>query len=248
MREHNAVDLVHDMAGNGYICSLTANRILESLFAHEEFLNFEGSDPEYIAKLCTGLASSSSQEAHLNRIEKSTPIILTNYLPKRYLHSLKVLLAALRANFIKPTDLITTIREATVFGATESELELLGTMIGKLELHDIYDVSQEYYLFVKHLVSNDLDGLIDDTDLFYYGSDLHRAHRELDRLITKKLLAWGVEATQEMLEEIVDGYDLEERMYSYFASQCEEEHPQPFALQTDDKADVDDLFQRDRMA
>ncbi|NIE77100.1 restriction endonuclease [Pantoea sp. Ap-967] len=247
IRAEAVVGLVINMTHDKHINETTATQLLKSLFAHEEALNFEESNSEYIARLCLELSGRTSNLENFERIKVAIPAIMSKRLPAAYSSCLKLLIVAARAETICLERLTEVLSELNLNAANETELQLLGEAFNLLELHGHSDASESFVESIQEMMMDSLDIRIDDSDIFTHGHDLILAQRTFNTLIAEKLLEWGVQSDQAMISEITNGYDLEGRMEAYFTVEDEEEYiPQQRSQASMELADIDDLFQRDR--
>lgn len=246
LRSHGAIDVLLDMSHNGFIDKATTRKILESLFAYEESTIFQGSDSEYVSKLYLAIAERSRRSENFERLRKTATVVLNGSVPVHYSHCLRVLQAALHRGFVEPQNFLSFIEDAIELGANDSELPLLGELVADLEFADIHTATDAFVELAQAHMADSLDDIFDEGDIFYYGDDLATARKELERLIEGKLTTWNISPTPNFIDEMVDAYELSDRMKNFFEPQNSYHPPSRPTQKIIDIASIDDLFQRDR--
>lgn len=245
LRNLSAVAVLMDMSQNKLIDNDATLRILKALFEHEEYSNFSTSDPEYVARLCVGLNTRTTPLTNNRFLEVAGSVILNNRTPNEYYHCLCILLECISKGLLDPRKTEDFAMEAILIGANDSEIPLLGQLVLLLEHNEIYALSDRFAEIAQDNLLGSLGEYFDESDVFRYGYDLEASERRLEDLVTDKFSTWNINPTAEMIEGIIDAYDMKDRMQDFFASD-EEHYSQTRTSNSFDVADIDDLFQRDR--
>jgi ABC-type oligopeptide transport system ATPase subunit len=245
LRSQSSLAVLFAMSQNKMIDREATLRLLSALFEYEEHLQFSGSDLEYVARLCIGGATRNSPLVNSSPLETTARAILKSKVPSEYYYSLRLLLDCINKGIIVPQEVEEFALEALQIGAGNDEVSLISELILQLERHEIYTLSD---IFSEVAVKNLLDSLgeyFDTSDVFRHGYNLEAAQERLEELVTEQLTTWNITPTAEMLDEIVDAYDLRDRMQDFLGSDESGYSPSRGSSKLEIES-IDDLFQRDR--
>ncbi|SDS62730.1 hypothetical protein SAMN05216496_2023 [Pseudomonas sp. Z003-0.4C(8344-21)] len=129
-------------------------------------------------------------------------------------------------------------------GANDEEIELLGELITHFEPSEATTLSDTFAETALDNVLSSLGEYFEERDVFRYGYDLDSSQEQLENLVTEKFATWHITPTAEMFDEIVDAYDLKDRMQDFLASNDSGYSPSRASSKLDIES-IDDLFQRD---
>ncbi|WP_426619477.1 restriction endonuclease [Pseudomonas rustica] len=244
LRSQSAIAVLFDMTQNKMIGHEDTNKILSTLFEHEAYLEFRGSDSEYLARLCVGGVAKTSQTVTKRSLEATGRVILKNKAPKEYYYCLRLLLDCIKQGIIAPIDAEAFALEAMQVGANDEEIELLGELITHFEPSEATTLSNTFAETALDNVLSSLGEYFEERDVFRYGYDLDSSQEQLENLVTEKFATWHITPTAEMFDEIVDAYDLKDRMQDFLASNDSGYSPSRASSKLDIES-IDDLFQRD---
>lgn len=245
LRSLNTIKILQDMTRNEDIPGETAMGMRRSLFDHEESLGFEGSHPEYLAKLYISTQRGVSESELIRRIGSVTAVILNNPVTRNCESCLVTLADALNEELATPATVERYVLDILNFGVDEKDLPALGDLIGLLELNDADEATEPFTRLAHQFMGDSLDEMFEESIVFSKGEDVDAANKTLLDMIDEKFTSWQVSATNSMRDEIVDAYDIPYRMKNYFIE--EENYVSPRAEQSRLEAlDIDDLFSRER--
>lgn len=245
LRSLNTIKILQDMTRNEDISGGTAMGMRRSLFDHEESLGFEGSHPEYLAKLYINTQRGLSESELIRRIGSVTAVILNNPVTRNCESCLVTLADALNEELATPAAVERYVLDILNFGVDEKDLPALGDLIGLLELNNADEATEPFTRLAHQFMGDSLDEMFEESIVFSKGEDVDAANKTLLDMIDEKFTSWQVSATNSMRDEIVDAYDISYRMENYFKE--EENYVSPRAEQSRLEAlDIDDLFSRER--
>lgn len=245
LRSLNTIKILQDMTRNEDIPGETATGMRRSLFDHEESLGFEGSHPEYLAKLYISTQRCVSESELIRRIGSVTAVILNNPVTRNCESCLVTLADALNEELATPATVERYVLDILNFGVDEKDLPALGDLIGLLELNDADEATEPFTRLAHQFMGDSLDEMFEESIVFSKGEDVDAANKTLLDMIDEKFTSWQVSATNSMRDEIVDAYDIPYRMKNYFIE--EENYVSPRAEHSRLEAlDIDDLFSRER--
>lgn len=246
LRSLNTIKILQDMTRNEDISGETAMGMRRSLFEHEESLGFEGSPPEYLAKLYINTQRGLSEAELIRRIKNVTAVILSNPVTRNCESCLVTLADAVNEEIATPAAVEKYVLDVINLGVDEKDLPALGDLIGLLELNDADEATEPFTRLAHQFMSDSLDEMFEESIVFSEGEDVDAANRTLLAMIDEKFTSWQVSVTNSMKDEIVDAYDIPYRMENYFNE--EENYVSPRAEQSRLEAlDIDDLFSRERL-
>lgn len=245
LRNLSAVAVLLDMSQNKLIDSKATLRILRALFEHEKNAEFNSSDPEYVARLCLGIHTRTAPSMDRSLLEAAGGVILNNSTPKEYLYCLGVLLECINKGIIDPRETEDFVSEAIQIGANDDEIPLLGELILHLERSEVHTLSDRFAEIAQDNLLGSLSEYFDESDVFRYGYNLEASQRRLEDMVTDKFTSWHIIPSEEMIDGIIDAYDLEDRLQDFLASD-DEQYSSSRASDSFDITGIDDLFQRDR--
>ncbi|XBT45919.1 restriction endonuclease [Pseudomonas viridiflava] len=245
LRSLNTIKILQDMTRNKDISIETAMDIRRSLFEHEESLAFEGSPPEYLAKLYISTQRGLNEDELNRRFRKVTAAILNSPVTRNCESCLGILADAVNETIATPAAVEKYVLEVINLGVDEKDLPALGDLIGLLELNDANEATEPFTMLAHKFMSDSLDEMFEESIVFSEGEDLDAANKTLLDMIDEKFSSWQVSVTNSMKDEIVDAYDIPYRMENYFKE--EENYVSPRAEQSSlETLDIDDLFSRER--
>ncbi|WP_447741796.1 nSTAND3 domain-containing NTPase [Pseudomonas laurentiana] len=246
LRSQTAASVIFDMARNKFIDSNFTLNILRALWTHEKELNFKGCDPEYLARICIGIAAIDHTSNHCELIDATSRMIVSCAIGNEYFYRLQVLHEALNQNILEATDVEAFLVEAVQVGASDDEMPHLAELVAELEDKGCYSASEGLAdICVESMVSS-MSDYFEESNVFRYGYDLQAARRRLEDLISDKYNTWRINPTDDMIQAVIDAYELKDRMDEYFASESTEYHSSTRATPIFDIVGIDDLFQRDK--
>lgn len=256
LRSLSALIVLLDMAKNGLIDQSSKSRLLISLLEHEEALQFNASQPEYLAKLYLEATVANpgfsvirihpSCEANIARLKKVIQVILTAPAVRPYGSSLRLIQRAASLELVTLSELLAFTLKTIHFGIGSEELPILGDLVAALEVNEIKTASEPFATLAHNFICDAIDDMFEDDHVFSNGDDSWEARRQLERMITDKFNSWQIEPSDAMIDEIVDAFDISERMRHYFRAE-DHRYISPQAAQNrSDAMNVDDLFSRDR--
>jgi hypothetical protein len=256
LRNHSALNVLLDMSENELISLNQKGEMLISLLEHEETLNFKGCDQEYVAKLyfsaCKARPSiavaitPNSSSTNIQRLEKIILAIMAGPATHKCLNCLRLVKTAFDLEIIPLDDLLKFTLKVIDFGVGSEELPALGELVAKLEINEILEASEPYSDLAFNFIYDGLDDMFDDGDVFTNGDNYSAACKQLTHMIQEKFTSWQIAPTDAMVDEIVDAFDVRERMRNYFED-ADQHYTSPRAEQNMlETMSIDDLFSRDR--
>ncbi|WP_230381788.1 hypothetical protein [Pseudomonas fulva] len=256
LRSLSALVVLLNMAKNGLIDQSSKSRLLMSLLEHEESLQFNGSQPEYLAKLyleatianpgLSVIRIHSSCEANIARLKNVIQAILTAPAVSPCLSCLRLTQWAVSLSIVTLSELLAFTMKTINFGIGSEELPILGDLVATLEANDIDTASEPFTSFAHTYICDALDDMFEDDHVFANSESSWDARRQLERMITEKFNSWQIEPSDAMIDEIVDAFDISERMRHYFRAEDHRYISPQTAQNRSDAINVDDLFSRDR--
>lgn len=254
LRSRSAIEVINDMSLNDLITRNAKDEMITSLFAHEESLEFKASHPEYISRLylhanrarstwwTTSITiTDEDTEQFLNVIHS----IMSSPISENYLECLELVVKAANLSLIRPDSLLTFTMKVIGFGMGREELQELGKLVATLEANDIYDASEPLLNYAHQLLLDATPDVFDDGDVFVGGDNYSNARSRLTILIKETYTSWQLEPTDAMIEEIIDAFNISDRLMHYFEAD-EQEYVSPRAAQHwEETMTIDQLFSRD---
>lgn len=246
LRSLSTIKKLQDMTSNDLTPDYVTMGLFRSLFKHEESLGFEGSPPEYLAKLYVSTQRGLSEAELKRRVKHVTEVILSNPITRNCEYCLAVLADAINEEIITPSSAGSFVLDVINFGVDEKDLPALGDLVGLLEMSDFDEATKPFTELALQFMRGALDEMFEESVVFSDGEDLDASNKNLIVMIDDKFTSWQVSATRAMIDEIVDVYDVPYRMRNYFREEEENyvsHRPDQSRLET---LDIDDLFSRDR--
>ncbi|WDM57712.1 restriction endonuclease [Pseudomonas sp. NEEL19] len=244
LRSLSCLIMLKDLAQNKLISSKTMLTIFKSLFEHEEALDFEDSQPEYLSTLYQNMWSKLDESTTKKRLQQTTDVILSQPISRGYLHCLKTLADAVEDEIVPPASLLDFVLQIIDHGVKEKEFAALGNLVNSLEVNEITEATEPFAELAQGLMYDSLDEMFEECIVFGDGEDLAAANKTLMNLIDDKLTSWHISPSRSMINEIVEAYDVPFRMQRYF-EEDEQEYVSPRVEQNRLEAlDIDDLFSR----
>ncbi|WPO97499.1 hypothetical protein SFA35_12505 [Pseudomonas sp. HR96] len=256
LRNLNALDVLVDMSDNELIARKTKGELLLSLLEHEEKSNFQGADPEYLAKLYLltvsahpSLAAQRSHDrkaANLLRMRNVTQVILEGPVCSKYFNCLCLVKSAFDEDIMSIDVLEAFTLKVISVGVGDDELPALGELVAKLEIDNVFQASEPFSDLAYNYICDGLDDIFSEGDVFTNGDDYYAACKKLGAMIEDKFASWQIAPSRAMVDEIVDAFDVRDRMKNYFDdsnSHYTSRAAEPRLLET---MSIDDLFSRDR--
>ncbi|MDY2564783.1 restriction endonuclease [Pseudomonas syringae] len=246
LRSLTTIKMLQDMTRNEIISGETALGMFRLLFEHEESLGFEGSPPEYLAKLHINTQIGLSEAVLNKRLKNVTNVILNNPIKGNYEYCLVTLADTVNEEIATPTAVANFVLDIINSGIDEKDLPALGDLIGLLEMNDVHEATEPFTRLAHQFMSDSLDQMFEESIVFSHGEDLYAANKNLLGMIDEKLTSWQVSATNAMVDEIVDAYDIPYRMKNYFQEE-NQNYVSPRAERSRlETVDIDDLFSREQ--
>lgn len=245
LRNLSAVGVLLNMSKNQLIDREATLKILNTLFEYEENTEFRNSDSEYVACLFLEINTRTSPHTNKHRLEQAGSVILNNRAPMQFLCCLGVLLECISKGLIPPRESEEFAMEAINIGASDEEMPLLGKLITLLESDGVHTLSDELAEVAQYNLLHSLTEYFDESDVFRYGYDLESSQNCLEDLIVDKFSSWNITPTEAMIDDIIDAYDVKDRIQDFLASQ-EQQYSSSHSPNSFDVTDIDELFQRDR--
>lgn len=246
LRSLSALDMLEDMRRNKLISKESVGSIFQSLFEHEEHLGFVDSSPEHLAKLYQGTTHGLSEQESAKRLSQTTEVIIRSPISETYLHCLDTLADAIDDEIIPAPSLIDFVLGIIVTGVAEKELSALGNLVRSLEAYDITEATEPFADLAYTTMSESLDEMFEESDVFGNGYDLAAANRVLTNMIDEKFSSWHASPSNALIDGIIDAYDVQYRMKRFFHEE-EQSYVSPRAEQNRLEAlDIDDLFSSER--
>ncbi|MEE4957046.1 restriction endonuclease [Pseudomonas alliivorans] len=246
LRSLSTIKMLQHMTRNHLTPSDLTMGLFRSLFVHEESLGFEGSPPEYLAKLYVSTQIGLSDAELKRRVKHVTAVILGNPITRTCEYCLVVLADAVNEEIITPSSAGNFVLDVINFGIDEKDLPALGDLIGLLEMNDYHETTKPFTSLALQFMTDSLDEMFEESVVFGDGEDLDAANKNLIVMIDDKFTSWQVSATRAMIDEIIDAYDVPFRMQNYFREAKENyvsHRPDQSRLEA---LDIDDLFSRER--
>ncbi|WP_081322801.1 restriction endonuclease [Pseudomonas parafulva] len=244
LRNKSGLEVLSDMSSSSFLKADGALRIYQALFYHEQELNFQDSDPEYVAHLWINIDNSTNHNSAPYLLENTLTLLLKSRTPSSFFYCLNLLLEAIARNVTTPKDIENFVAEAVQIGANDDELPLLAELVFILQQSGIDTVTDIFAEIVQENLLASLSEYFEESDVFRHGYDFDASQSRLAELIVDRLANWHVEASDEMIDHIIDAYDIKERMNDFFASN-EYYRPTEMSSTNYEISDVDDLFERD---
>lgn len=157
----------------------------------------------------------------------------------------RLLLECINKGIIASLEKETFAREAIEVGTNDDEIPLLGELITHLERYETPNLSDSLSEIALENLLGSLSEYFEVSDVFRHGYNLDAAREKLEDLVTEKLASWHITPTAEMLDEIVDAYELRDRMQDLLESDESDYSPSHGSNRLEIES-IDDLFQRDR--
>ncbi|MDD0976860.1 restriction endonuclease [Pseudomonas fontis] len=246
LRSRTSASMILDLTKNKLIERTAARDMFFKLFEHEAELNFKESDSEYLATLHMHIGTNPSNAANAKRLQAVCDVALSEPAPRASLNGWKFLVTAINNEIVSAESVVEHVLQAIEYGVNENELPGLGDLVGTLEIHSINEATEPFTKLAHEFISNSLDDMFDEGDIFTNGEDLSAANRRLRDKICDKFTSWQVDPTEAMVDELVDAYDVPFRMKGYFAAE-DFNFVSPRAEQNRLEAmDIDDLFAREQ--
>lgn len=246
LRSLTTIKMLQDMTRNEIISGETALGMFRLLFEHEESLGFEGSPPEYLAKLYINTQIGLSETVLNKRLKNVTNVILNNPIKGNHEYCLVTLADTVNEEIATPTAVTNFVLDIINSGIDEKDLPALGDLIGLLEMNDVHEATEPFTRLAHQFMSDSLDQMFEESIVFSHGEDLYAANKNLLGMIDEKLTSWQVSATNAMVDEIVDAYDIPYRMKNYFREE-NQNYVSPRAERSRlETVDIDDLFSREQ--
>ncbi|RII76604.1 nSTAND3 domain-containing NTPase [Pseudomonas monteilii] len=244
LRSRNSLKMILDLAKSDLIDFFVVRDIFLKLYEHEAQLGFKGSDPEYLATLHIHLGNSSDA-SKIDRLRAICDVILGNPIPRASLNGWECVVDAIDCEIISADSALDLALQAIQYGVNGSELPALGNLVATLEINGVKEITEPFTNFAHEFISNSLDEMFDESDIFIGGDDLSAAEKRLKEKIHDKFTSWQAEPTSAMVDELVDAYDVRVRMLGYFYVN-EVSFTPPQAEQNRLEAmDIDDLFSKE---
>ncbi|MBK5009449.1 hypothetical protein IAE33_001309 [Pseudomonas sp. S60] len=159
---------------------------------------------------------------------------------------METLADAIDDEVVLASSLIDCVLELINIGVPERELTALGNLVKSLEAYDFTEATEPLADLAYTTMSDLLDEMFEESDVFGRGDDLSAANRTLTNMIDEKFSSWHVAPSEALIDGIVDAYDIPYRMRRYF-EQEEQSYVSPRAEQSQLEAmGIDDLFSRER--
>lgn len=246
LRSLTTIKMLQDMTRNEIISGETALGMFRLLFEHEESLGFEGSPPEYLAKLYINTQIGLSETVLNKRLKNVTNVILNNPIKGNHEYCLVTLADTVNEEIATPTAVTNFVLDIINSGIDEKDLPALGDLIGLLEMNDVHEATEPFTRLAHQFMSDSLDQMFEESIVFSHGEDLYAANKNLLGMIDEKLTSWQVSATNAMVDEIVDAYVIPYRMKNYFREE-NQNYVSPRAERSRlETVDIDDLFSREQ--
>lgn len=245
LRSLSSLVMLKDFVRNKLISSKSMRSIFKSLFEHEERLDFQGSNPEYLSTLYQNIWADLDESTAKKLLQQTTNVILSQPISNDYLHSLETLADAIEDEIISPASLLDFALQIIDHGIKEKEFSALGNLVNSLEVNDITEASEPFTELAHSLIYDSLDEMFDEGVVFGEGEDIAAANRTLINMIDDKFTSWHISPSRSMINEIVEAYDVPFRMQRYFEEE-EQDYVSPRVEQNRLEAlDIDDLFSRE---
>lgn len=256
LRNLSALNVLLDMSENKLIGHKSKGEMLILLLEHEEALSFKDCDPEYLSKLylcavrahpsiaVTPISRASGESIH--RLKRIAQALLISPITHKYINSLRLIKTSFGFELIPLEELQKFVVKVITFGVGSEELPVLGELVAELELNEIHDATEPLSTLAHHFMYDALDDMFDDGDVFTNGDDYSAACKQLEHMIQDKFTSWQIAPSNAMIDEIVDAFDVRERMRNYFEDADQHyisPRAEPKQLET---MSIDDLFSRDR--
>ncbi len=257
LRNLNALNVLLDMSENRLIDHDTKRELLISLLEHEEGLNFKGCGTVYLAKLYLSASTAcptirvtnipTASEESIQRLKRITYVVLTSPVTPKYLNCLTLIKKSVELEIITLEELLPFTLKVIDFGVGIAELPTLGELVFKLGFEGFDEASEPFCNFAHSFMCDALDELFEEDEVFTNGDDYSAARKQLEHLIQEKFYSWEIAPTDAMVDEVVDAFDIIERMRNHFETDDDEHYVSPQAAQnTLELMSIDDLFSRDR--
>jgi len=255
LRNYSALNVLLDMYENELISLNQKGEMLISLLEHEETLNFKGCDQEYVAKLyfstCKARPSiavaitPNSSPVNIQRLQKIILAIMAGPATHKCLNLLRLVKRAFDLEIIPLDDLLEFTLKIISFGVKSDELPALGELVAQLEINEILEASEPYADLAYNFMYDRLDDMFEDGEVFTNGDDYSAACKQLTHMIQEKFTSWQIAPTDAVVDEMVDAFDVPERMRNYFQD-ADQPYTSPRAEQSMlETMSIDDLFSRD---
>jgi len=246
LRSLSALNMLEDMRRNKLLPKACVERIFQFLYEYEELLDFEGSQPEYVAKLYQKTVFGLSESEGEERLAKTTDVILKHPISENYQHCLETLADAIDDEIVAASLLVNFVLEITKVELPEREISALGNLVRSLEAYGITEATEPFADLAYTTMSESLDEMFEESEVFGHGDDISAANRILTNMIDEKFSSWHVAPSEALIDGIVDAYDIPYRMRRYFEAE-EQSYVSPRGEQSQLEAmDIDDLFSRGR--
>lgn len=258
--------VISDMCGNNLIKEKVASRIFARGFAHEESIDFEDSEPDYLARLFIAVHAHASlndpdyysrrlfgepdnkktwpTKFSIEKLERVTRFILAQSPPLYYHSCVRLLLEAISFGIIRAADTEEYVLDVLEIDSDFENIDPLAELVKLLATENIHSVKKGFSHLAVHRLNLCLFDYVDDHTLFKAGYDLTAAEEKLNSLVHETLKDWGIMPTNEMITTVCEGLDLEHRMLDYFTDEDGYHFHHP-SIDESDAIDIDDLFQKE---
>lgn len=244
LRSRNSLKMILDLANSDLIDRGVVRALFLRLFEHEAQLEFKGSDPEYLATLHIHLGKSSNAD-NMNRLSAICKVVLSDPIPRASVNGWQCVIDAIDDEIISADSALNLALQAIRYGLLENELPALGNLVATLEIHGITEITEPFTKFAHDFISNSLDEMFDEKDIFTDGDDVSDAERKLKEKIRYKFTSWQAEPTSAMVDELIDAYDLPFRMLAQVYVHQVSVTPSHAEQSSIEAMDIDDLFSRE---
>ncbi|WP_454740214.1 nSTAND3 domain-containing NTPase [Cupriavidus necator] len=251
LRSTSSLRALLDLASNQRLDPATARHLLQYLCEQAREIGFVGYSPEYIALACMA-SSLPGQEPDFSRpwVADAIAFVARADCPRDFHETARFLAAAGRTSRVSSGTLAGFIAQACEQRPSPAEfkqLSQLSAFLSPSELaHAATLIEEAAVAYLADAVYDELE----DQDVFEHVDGPHESHvaqRNLKRLVEQKFGEFGIDPAKASVEEVVDAYDLRERMSEYF--RAEDDHVPHRGRRTDAYLDdIDDLFDRSMSA
>lgn len=247
LRSTSSLRTLSNLSSNGLIGTDVAIRIVRGLLTNAISLKFIGYDVEYVASLGLMLHGFDEQ-LHPDDvwISKAIQFVLDSECPFLFGDAAEFIDWALSCESISQVDARNFLAKACGQRPNSSEIEQLGSIYSKLSASEQDFVTPMFAGAVTEcLVESIYDEFPEDEVFKRVGPGQYSdAKRNLRDLVHDRLDDIGLKCDLDLIEQIVDSYDIHERHNDYFGSSEQDNEPQRLIVGAVPFDEIDDLFDR----
>ncbi|WP_253276246.1 hypothetical protein, partial [Pseudomonas syringae] len=190
--------------------------------------------------------SHDRRAVNLSRMRNVTQVILEGPVCSKYFNCLCLVKTAFEEDIMSIDELEVFTLKVISVGVGDDELPALGELVAKLEIDNVFQASEPFSDLAYNCICDGLDDIFSEGDVFTNGDDYYAACKQLGAMIEDKFASWQIAPSRAMIDEIVDAFDVRDRMKNYFDDSNSHYTTRPAEPRLLETLSIDDLFSRDR--